>query len=31
LAIRFRVVDRQRVGSYGSVTFLGPLRLRAAE
>jgi len=29
LAIRFRLVDRRPVGSYGSVTFLGPLRLRA--
>ncbi|NLF70011.1 MAG: hypothetical protein GX575_13275 [Candidatus Anammoximicrobium sp.] len=30
LAIRFRVVDRRPVSSYGSVTFLGPLRLREA-
>ena len=28
LAIRFRIVDRRPVSSYGSVTFLGPLRLR---
>ncbi len=27
LAIRFRVIDRRAVGSYGSVTFLGPIRL----
>jgi hypothetical protein len=31
LAIRFRIIDRRPVGSYGSVTFLGPLRLRTAE
>lgn len=28
LAIRFRVTDRRAVGCFGSVTFLGPLRLR---
>jgi len=28
LAIRFRIIDRRPVSSYGSVTFLGPLRLR---
>ena len=31
LAIRFRVIDRRPVSSYGSVTFLGPLRLRVVE
>lgn len=28
LALRFRIIDRRPVSSYGSVTFLGPLRLR---
>lgn len=28
LAVRFRLIDRRPVSSYGSVTFLGPLRLR---
>lgn len=31
LSIRFRVIDRRGVGSYGSVTFLGPIRLCAPE
>lgn len=30
LAIRFRVIDRRAVGCFGSVTFLGPLRLIAS-
>jgi hypothetical protein len=29
LALRFRVVDKQGVGAHLSVTFLGPVRLRA--
>lgn len=29
LSLRFRVVDKQGVGSHLSVTFLGPVRLRA--
>jgi len=30
LALRFRLVDKRPVGCYGTVAFLGPVRLRAA-
>jgi hypothetical protein len=31
LALRFRIIDRRPVHSYGSVSFLGPLRLRGTD
>ena len=31
LKLRFRVVDKRAVGDHLSVTFLGPVRLRAME
>lgn len=31
LSVRFRVIDRRAVGSFGSVTFLGPIRFCSSQ